>query len=251
MTVEDLGFEPIEGRAVLLTGASSGIGRAAAVLLARGGVRLGLMARRKERLEILARQIAGSGWGSPLVLVGDVRQEQDCTGAVERFLERFGRIDALINNAGVGYPTDLASVSTEAYRAIMQTNVDGVFFMTRAVVQAMIRQKAGDIIMISSSAGRISNPTAPIYCSSKFALEGYTDGLRMQLDRLQEEGVRIRVMTILPGMTDSDYWGDRAVPRERFMSCEEMAAIVVRAIATRRTVLVRSCQVEPSRLPQD
>lgn len=247
LTIEDLGFRSIEGRIVLLTGASSGIGRATALLLARAGCRLALMARRKERLESLAEAIGGTTDTEPLLITGDVRNEDECNGAVRNCLEAFGSIDVLINNAGVGYVSDLSTASTEEYKTMMETNADGVFYMTRAVLPVMKEAKRGDIVMISSPAGEHANPVAPIYCMSKFALEAFTAGLRLQLNQLHDQGIHIRVIDVLPGATDSEYWGGREVPRQNFMTADEMASVVVQTIAASPEVLVKKIEVEQFR----
>jgi NADP-dependent 3-hydroxy acid dehydrogenase YdfG len=222
------------------------MGRATALLLAKGGARLALAARRRERLESLAAELADSS-AEPLLITADVRVEAECISAVESCLQRFGRIDVLINNAGVGYPSDLATVPTDQYRTMMETNVDGVFYMTRAVLPVMKKQKRGDIIMISSPAGVTANPVAPLYCTSKFALEGFTQGLRLQLDQLHDQGIHIRVMDVLPGATNSEYWGDRKVPRDSFMTTEEMASVILQTVATTGTVVVKKIEVEQFR----
>jgi NADP-dependent 3-hydroxy acid dehydrogenase YdfG len=250
LSLEDLGFTSISGKVVLLTGASSGMGRCAALLLAKAGVKLCLMARRKERLDELSQEIEKESSIKPITFFGDVRDEQACNECVAACIEKFGRIDVLINNAGVGYPTDLETVDTATYKAMMETNVDGVVFMTRAALPHLKKQKKGDIIMISSPAGWRANPVAPLYCSSKFALEGYTEGLRLQLNQLHEKGIHIRVMNILPGATNSEYWGERNVPREKFMTSEEMGSIILQAVATKETVLVKNYQVEEFRYGQ-
>jgi len=247
LAYEDFGFQPIDNKVVLLTGASSGMGRATALLLAKGGARLALVARRKERLESLAAEVSNHGAPEPLIVVADVRRESDCRSTVHKCRDQFGRIDVLINNAGVGYPSDLETAPTDQYRTMMDTNVDGVFFMTRAVLPIMKEQKRGDIIMISSPAGVTANPVAPLYCTSKFALEGFTEGLRMQLNQLHDQGIHIRVVDILPGATDSEYWGDRQVPRESFMTTEEMASVILQTMAMSSTVLVKKIQVEQFR----
>lgn len=247
LTIEDLGFRSIEDRIVLLTGASSGIGWATALLLARAGCRLALMARREDRLESLAAAISGSADIPPLLITGDVRNEDECDSAVRSCLETFGRIDVLINNAGVGSVSDLSTASTEEYRTMMETNVDGVFYMTRAVLPVMKAAKKGDIVMISSPAGERANPVAPIYCMSKFALEAYTAGLRLQLNQLHDKEIHIRVIDVLPGATDSEYWGSREVPREKFMTAGEMASVVVQTIAASPEVLVKKIEVEQFR----
>jgi len=247
LTIEDLGFRSIEDKVILLTGASSGIGRSTALLLAKAGCRLALMARRKDRLESLAAAIGEFTDTEPLLITGDVRNEDECNAAVHSCLEAFGSIDVLINNAGVGVVSDLSMATTEEYKNVMETNVDGVFFMTRAVLPVLKESGRGDIVMISSPAGERANPVAPIYCMSKFALEAYTAGLRLQLNQLHDQGIHIRVIDVLPGATDSEYWGSREVPREKFMTAGEMASVIVQTISASPEVLVKKIEVEQFR----
>jgi NADP-dependent 3-hydroxy acid dehydrogenase YdfG len=101
--------------------------------------------------------------------------------------------------------------------------------------------------MISSPAGIKSNPTAPLYCTSKFALEGYTDGLRQQTDSWKKEGINIRITNIKPGSVDSGYWGKRDVPRPKFMTCEEMASALFWAVATKNTMNIYDIRMESRR----
>lgn len=243
MELQDFGFELIDGKIIFLTGASSGIGRATAMLLGRAGAKLALMARREDRLQKLAQEIERAGGAKPLLLPGDVRSESECNAAIQSCLERYGRIDTLINNAGVGMPTDLSNVSTETYKAMMETNMDGVFYLTRAVLPVLKKQKSGDIVMVSSGAGGQANPVAPLYCTSKFALEGFTSGLRQQVAQWRNDGIWIRVMNVWPGGVDTEYWGERDVPRETFMTCEEMASILLQVVSTKSTVEVQDYHV--------
>jgi len=129
----------------------------------------------------------------------------------------------------------------------MDTNVTGVFFLTRAVLPILIAQKRGHVVMVSSPAGGRANPVAPLYCTSKFALEGYTDGLRQQVDGLHDQGVHIRVSNVWPGGVDSEYWGDRDVPRATFMTCEEMACVLLWVVAARGTMNVNDVRVRQFR----
>jgi len=243
----NLGFTSIDDKVVLLSGASSGIGRATARLLARFGARVAVMARSGSKLESLAAEVIGDGHPPLLVIRGDVQEETDCIRAVGECVRFFGRIDVLINNAAIGFPVAIESCSTADFRRTMATNLDGVFFLTRAVLPVMRAQRTGHIIMISSDAGAQGSGVAPIYSTSKHALEGFTASLREQLDSMHAAHVHIRLTNIWPGTIDSDYWGTRDVPRHTFMSCAEMACFVVQVVACQACANVEEIRVRQFR----
>lgn len=243
LQLADYGLCPVAGRFVLISGASTGIGRAVAKLLVRAGARVAAMARSKEKLDTL-RVEADAGPGVLHCVSGDVQDEAACRRAVAEALERFGRLDILINNAAVGFPVQISTCSTDDYRRTMATNMDGVFFLTRETLASMRRQGAGHIIMISSDAGVAGSVIAPIYSTSKHALEGFTASLRLQLQQWHAEGVHIRLTNIWPGSVASDYWGKRDVPRETFMTCEEMARFILQAASCAPQANVTDLRVE-------
>lgn len=247
LTIADLGFTSIQDQVVLLSGASTGIGRATAKLLARAGAHVAALARTEEKLAALGREITDAGFPAPLLVTGDVRREPDCTDAVARCLERFGRLDVLVNNAAIGFPVEISACSTEDYKRTMETNIDGVFYLTRAALGPMRRQKSGHIVMISSDAGSYGSGVAPIYSTSKHALEGFTGSLREQLERMHAEQVHIRLSNIWPATVDSEYWGQRQVPRHTFMSSEEMAQFIVQVIACQPLANVAELRVKQFR----
>jgi len=244
LTLADYGFSSVRDKVVLISGASSGIGRASAMLLTRAGACLVVMARSEQRLVALAAEIAGLGYAEPTIVVGDVRDENACKGAVERCLERFGRVDVLVNNAAVGFPVDIGSCSTEEYQRTMQTNIDGAFYLTRATLAPMREQQSGHIVMISSDAGSHGSGVAPIYSVSKHALEGFTASLREQLEGWRKQGVYIRLTNVWPGTVASDYWGERDVPRHTFMTCDEMAKFILQVIACQTMANVTDIRVQ-------
>jgi NADP-dependent 3-hydroxy acid dehydrogenase YdfG len=206
------------------------------------------MARSADKLAAVAADVVGAGGEAPVVIVGDVRLEQDCDRAVAETVAKLGSIDAVINNAGLGLPGDLSKASTADYLQMMETNVHGVVYLTRAALVQMRQAKRGHVIMISSRAGIEANPTAPLYCTSKFALEGYTEGLRKQADTWRaSEGVNIRVTNLKPGNVDSGYWGTRAVPREKFMTTDEIAEAIWWVLSAPETMNVVELQVESRR----
>jgi NAD(P)-dependent dehydrogenase (short-subunit alcohol dehydrogenase family) len=181
---------------VVITGASAGIGAATARRLARAGARLVLMARRAERLEALAREL-DSGGARIVAVPGDVAVDADRDRLVEVALEKFGRIDALVNNAGYGTRGPVELVPVELIRRNYETNVFSLIALTQLVVPHLRAQGSGRIVNIGSVAGRIARPFSSIYDSTKHALEAITDGLRGELKPFGIEVVLIRPGFIL------------------------------------------------------
>ncbi len=186
------------GRAVLLTGASGGIGRAAASLLAREGARLALAARREEPLRDLASQIAGLG-GEAVAVPCDVRSETDASRAVAAAVERFGGLDALVNNAGVGVIRPFMGLADTDFSDAWETNVAGAARMTRAALPALLARR-GVLLNVASMAGRVGAPGYAAYGASKFGLVGLGEVLRREL---APRGVR--VVTLLPAAVEGEF----------------------------------------------
>src|SRR5262245_59511604 len=151
----------LEGQVVIITGASAGIGEQTARRLARGGARVVINARRQDRLDVLKNEIEAPG-GQALAVAGDVTSPDDRTKLVERTLAEFGRIDALVNNAGYGVRGPIEIVPLEDVRRNFETNVFSLIGLSQLVIPVMRKQSAGRIINISSVAGRIARPLSSI-----------------------------------------------------------------------------------------
>ena len=197
----------LKGRAVLLTGASGGIGRAAALRLARHGARVALFARRDEPLRALAKEIEDAG-GQALAIPGDVRSNVDAYRAVVETTARFGRFDALVNNAGVGYLREVAEATEDEIEEQLDVNVRGAIRMTRAALPALKARRGSAIVNVASFAGRVSAPYYSYYNASKFGLVGLTEAWRRELRPLG-----IRVSLLIPAAVETPFL-DRA-GRER------------------------------------
>lgn len=205
-------------KTIIITGASSGIGKAASELLVQDGHQILAVSRNKKALSELTKK-----YNNCLAFPCDLRDAKTAIQTAQAILKKFPNIDVLINNAGVGFPTRLDEIKEKEYDNIMDTNVKGMVFLTREILKRMKKNNSGHIVNISSPAGVQSNPVAPIYCASKFAVEGYTQGLRMQI---KEDKKNIRVSLVRPGGVDTNYWGKRDVPREKFMTPGEMASVL-------------------------
>ncbi|SEJ35875.1 NADP-dependent 3-hydroxy acid dehydrogenase YdfG [Azotobacter beijerinckii] len=186
----------ISGKIVLISGASSGIGEAAARLLAERGAHVVLGARRIERLEALAGEIARAG-GSARIRALDVTRREDVQSFADYALTEFGRIDVIVNNAGVMPLSPLAALKVEEWDRMLDVNVRGVLYGIAAVLPTMQAQGRGQVINISSIGGLAVSPTAAVYCATKFAVRAISDGLRQETDCL-------RVTVICPGVVESE-----------------------------------------------
>jgi NADP-dependent 3-hydroxy acid dehydrogenase YdfG len=181
---------------VLITGASSGIGEATARILAEAGMTVVLGARRTDRLNRLAAEITAAG-GTARVSKLDVTNRADVAAFAQDAIETFGRIDVLINNAGVMPLSPMASLKVDEWEQMVDVNIKGVLWGIAAVLPTMNGQGSGHIINIASIGGLQVSPTAAVYCATKFAVRAISDGLRQENDR-------IRVTSVCPGVVESE-----------------------------------------------
>jgi short-subunit dehydrogenase len=201
----------LDGAVVLLTGASSGIGQATGLALAQAGARLGLVARRAERLEAVASVITAMG-GEALVLPGDITLPLTMEEAVRRCVERFGRLDVLVNNAGAGLFCTVEETTERDLDEMLAVNLKGTVRGIKAALPVMRRQGSGHIINVASTAGRRGSPYVGAYCAAKFGVVGLTESLRVEL-----LGSGIRVSLVCPGATRTEFFqvARRRTPRHR------------------------------------
>ena len=192
-------FPPLADQIVIITGASSGIGDATARRLSPAGAKLVLAARRTDRLEKLCAELDPSG-AKTLVTACDITSAADRRALVDAALKRFGRIDALINNAGYGQRGPVERVPVESIRANYETNVFSLIALTQLVAPLLRAQGHGRIVNIGSVAGRIARPMSSIYDSTKHAIEALTDGLRGEL-----KPFGVQVVLVRPGFIQTEF----------------------------------------------
>ena len=218
----------VKDKTIFITGASGGIGKATALELLEQGAKVFDFSRTHQ----LADEISHENLRS---FKGDVSQEADVLAGFAACTEAFGTVDVLINNAGIGLlSTDLSTTDLDTYEQMMNTNVRGVFLCNREALKRMKPKKQGHILTVISMAGYRTNPNAPIYCASKFGARGLSSGLA---DQVLKEG--IKVTDVNPGPTDSNYWGDRKVAREKFLSVEDVARVIVFVLNQPEYVVIR------------
>ena len=182
----------IAGKAVAITGASSGLGEATARMLAARGAKVMLGARREERLKSAAEAIREAG-GTAEQRTLDVTRRVEVENFVKATVDAFGRIDVLINNAGLMPLAPLSAGNVDEWDRMIDVNIKGVLYGIAAALPRMLEQKSGHIINLSSVAGHVVFPNGAVYCGTKFAVRAISEGLRM------EAGSHIRTTIISPG----------------------------------------------------
>jgi short-subunit dehydrogenase len=225
---------------VLITGASSGIGYAAALAFARTGSHVVATARRLDRLETLAREVAAlpAGHGEILALEADVQSAESMRHAVEKTLERFGRLDVLVANAGVGQRGSIIDASWEHLESVLRTNIDGVLHSIRAAVPAMRQQGGGHIIIISSVMATMPAPFSAVYAGSKAFVSNLARSLRFEF-----EADNIWVTDMMIGQTHSEFAEKRLGKSGRVasklptMTAGQVADGIVRASRQRKKTI--------------
>ncbi len=191
--------DSLRDKVAIITGASSGIGEATARRLAESGARVVLAARRVERLKVLAADIEHRK-GTALVAPTDVTDERSVQRLARTALDAFGRIDILINNAGIMPLSPIAKLKVEEWDRMIDVNIKGVLYCVAATLPTMLEQGSGHIINVSSVAGRRPFPSGTVYSATKFAVRAISQGLRLELSPI--EG--IRVTDIEPGVVATE-----------------------------------------------
>lgn len=188
----------LDGRVALVTGASSGIGEATARVLAEAGARVAIAARRRDRLDVLAKRLAEVG-AEPLVLEADLLDEHVAQRIVADTERHFGQLDILVNNAGVMYLEPVIEADLGRWRRMLELNVLSLIASTQAALAGMRARHDGHIVNIASTAGRIANPGAAGYSATKFGVVAFSEALRREV-----QADNIRVSVIEPGVVETE-----------------------------------------------
>ncbi len=190
-------FESFRGKVVVVTGASSGIGRATALAFAAAGARVALVARRQQVLEEVAELVRAQG-AEALVAAADVGDRAQVRGCFARVQERFGRVDVVVNNAGILIPAHVLELDAADLDTMLRVNLFGALFVMQEAVPSMRAQGGGSIVNVASLAGRRGVSPLGGYCATKFALVGLTEALRTEL-----HGGPVHVSLVLPGVVET------------------------------------------------
>ena len=243
-------MENVAGKVVAITGASSGIGEATARVLAAKGAKVMLGARRTDRLAALVAEITAAGGQAHFVAL-DVTKRDDLSAFVAAAVARFGRLDVLVNNAGLMPLSAMEALKVDEWDRMVDVNIKGVMYGIAAALPVMKAQNEGQIISVSSIAAYNTYPTAAIYCGTKFAVRAISDGLR-------QESNFLRVTTVAPGVTTSELAGTITDPAsQEFMKefraialpAEAIANAIAYAISQPKDVDVSEIIVRPTASP--
>ncbi len=245
----------LDGKTVIVTGASSGIGEATALLLAQSGAKVALAARRKDKLDALVNQITDDG-GQAIAIEADVTDKTICQKLVEQVKNEWGKVDVLINNAGVMLLGPAVGAPLEEWERMIDLNVMGLLYMTHAVLPIMTEQGHGHIVNISSVAGRTNNPTSAVYNLTKWGVGAFTESLRQEL-ATGKTGVRTTL--IEPGVVATELISHNRPEiqeklKDRFgnmkrLESEDIAAGILYAVSQPDHVSVNEVLIRPSEQP--
>ncbi|MER9653745.1 SDR family NAD(P)-dependent oxidoreductase [Mesorhizobium sp. M0152] len=241
---------PLAGKVALVTGASSGIGEAAAAALAAAGAKVAVAARRAGRLEALAVRIEKAG-GTALRIEADVTSNGDVTAMVEKVIAEWGRLDILVNNAGVMLLSPAAEATLDDWRRMVELNLLALMGVTKAALPHLKAAK-GHIVNVSSIAGRVANPGASGYAATKFGVVGFSESLRREV-----YADKVRVTVIEPGLVRTELGdhitnaGSKAGLDQRLatmeaLTAEDVAAAILYAVSQPARVNVNEIVIRPT-----
>ena len=240
----------LSGRVVAVTGASSGIGEATALACARAGAAVSLAARRIDRIEALAHRIQGEG-GRAVAIETDVSDAEQAKAFVEGTHRELGRLDVLVNNAGVMLLGPIKDAPTEEWRRMVHVNLFGVLYCTHAALPLMEAQGSGHVINVSSVAGRVARAGSGVYNLTKWGVGAFSESLRQEVAERN-----VRVTLIEPGAVDTELAGHnrpeiQQVIEQNFkgidrLVAEDIADAIVYTIAVPQNVSVNEVLIRPT-----
>jgi NADP-dependent 3-hydroxy acid dehydrogenase YdfG len=241
----------LAGKFALITGASSGIGEATAIAMAQAGAAVAIGARRTDRLESLAARLRNDG-ARVLTLKLDVNDEDACREAVQLTHSEFGGLDILVNSAGLMLLGPIIDADTEDWRRMVSTNILGLMYMTHASAPIMVEQGWGDIVNISSVAGRLARSGAGVYNASKWAVNAFSESLRQEVTK---RGVRVSVIepgAVATELTDhithsqSKQSVEQWIGSIRTLQAEDIARAIIYVVTQPAHVAINEILVRPA-----
>ena len=230
----------LKNKTALITGAGKGIGKAVALALAKEGVNVILLARTQADIDEVAKEATTFGVKS-LAITADVADINSVNTAIEKALSELKTIDILINNAGIAAFGKFLELEPAAWERIIQVNVMGTYYVTRAVLPNMIERQTGDIINISSTAGLNGNALTSAYSASKFAVLGLTDSLMQEVRKHN-----IRVTALTPSTVSTDMAKELNLTDgnpEKVMQAEDMAELIIAQLQLNRRVFIKNSSI--------
>jgi len=233
--------KPIADQVALVTGGGTGIGRAFTEALGVAGVKVVIASRREEVVSHTAHEL-NLKFGAERVFpyAFDIRERREIDALVGQVIEQHGTLDILVNNSGLAVPETVDQITEDGWDKVMDTNLRGVMQLVRATLPNMIANQFGDIVNISSQAGKHGYADVPSYCASKFGLLGYAESLR---DHVRKTGANIRVFNLCPGLVDVENTAPGAKTKPGFIHVANMARTLIYVLALDREVVLEDINI--------
>jgi NADP-dependent 3-hydroxy acid dehydrogenase YdfG len=242
----------LDGKIVIVTGASSGIGEATARLLSSEGAKVALVARRKDRIDNLEKELKATG-GEALAIEADITDKKKCADVIKNVMGKWGKIDILVNNAGVMLLGPALDAPIKEWEQMIQVNVLGLLYMTHAALPVIKQNKNGHIVNISSVAGRTTRSGSAVYNATKWGVVAFTDALRQEL---AEQKTGVRTTLIEPGYVKTELQSHNSPKiqkelKERFkdakgLEAEDIANGIYYAVSQPNHVSVNEILIRPT-----
>ena len=235
----------LQGKTAIVTGATKGIGRGIAEALVRTGVNVCISARKEAEIESAVAELSELGEAGVAGVVCDVREFDEIKALIAHTVTEFGGIDILVNNAGIGIFESVEKMSPEDFRAVLETNLFGVFYCCHEAIPVMKKRGGGYIINISSLAGTNAHPQMAAYNASKFGLNGFSEAL---MQEIRHDG--IKVSYIMPGSVNTEFGGDETSEAKSWqLQPEDIAHVVLDLLQHSERSLASRVEIRPSKPP--
>ncbi len=232
----------LKGKTAIVTGGTKGIGRAIAEALVREGISVCIAARKQAEIDTTLKELGGAAVG----FVCDVRDYDRVKALIDYTVDRLGGLDILVNNAGIGIFETVAETSPEGFRAVLETNLFGVFYCCHEAIPRMKERGGGYIINISSLAGANPHPSMAAYNASKFGLNGFSEAL---MQEVRHDG--IKVSYIMPGSVNTEFGGDSSENEKSWqLTPQDIARVVIDLLRHDDRSLPSRVEIRPSKPPK-
>lgn len=236
----------LTGKVAIVTGGTKGIGRAIAAALVREGINVCISARKRSEIDETIEALTGLGKGHLTGLVCDVRDHPQIKALFDRTIAEFGGVDILVNNAGIGIFSTVAEMSPEDFRAVIETNLFGVYYCCHEAIPLMKERGGGYIINMSSLAGANPHPRMAAYNASKFGLNGFSEAL---MQEVRYDG--IKVSYIMPGSVNTEFGGDEPGADKNWqLHPKDIARVVLDLLRHDERSLPSRVEIRPSKPPK-
>ena len=233
--------KPLAEQVALVTGGGTGIGRAFTSALANAGARVCIASRSEKVLRRTADELnSAAGAERVFAYAFDVRVREQCEGVARHCVERFGSLDVLVNNSGLAVPETVEEITNEGWDTVLETNLKGAMWLVRAALPVMAAQDFGDIVNVSSQAGKHGYADVPSYCASKWGLLGFAESVR---DHVRKMSTNVRVFNFCPGLVDVENTALEQEPRPGFVHVSNMAKTLMYALSLDRNVVLEDISI--------